>query len=121
MCYTWRAVDHEDEVLKSYVTNTRDKKAALRFLRKAMCKHGRCERFVTDKLRSYGAVLKDLGAEDRQETGRWVNNRAENAHLPFGRRERATLRFRRMRRLQMFASVHASVSNQFNHERRLSS
>ncbi|MDF0604017.1 DDE-type integrase/transposase/recombinase, partial [Psychromarinibacter sp. C21-152] len=53
------------------------------------------------------------------ETGRWLNNRAENSHLPFRRRERAMLRFRRMRSLQKFASVHASVSNHFNSERSL--
>jgi putative transposase len=77
--------------------------------------------YVTDKLRSYGAALKDLGAANRQETGRWMNNRAENSHLPFRRRERAMLRFRRMRSLQKFASVHASVTNHFNQERSLSS
>ncbi len=121
MRYLWRAVDHEGEVLESYVTKTRDKKAALKFLRKAMRKHGRPKTIVTDKLRSYGAALKDLGAEDLQVTGRWANNRAENSHLPFRRRERAMLRFRRMRSLQKFASVHASVSNHFNQERSLSS
>jgi putative transposase len=119
--YLWRAVDHEGEVLESLVTKTRDKKAALKFLKKAMKKHGRCEQFVTDKLRSYGAALKDLGASDLHETGRWLNNRGENSHLPFRRRERAMLRFRRMRSLQKFASIHASVSNHFNQERSLSS
>ena len=102
--YLWRAVDHEGEVLESFVTKARDKKAALKFLKKAMKKHGRCNQFVTDKLRSYGAALRDLGASDRQETGRWLNNRAENSHLPFRRRERAMLRFRRMRSLKTFAS-----------------
>ena len=119
--YLWRAVDHEGEVLESFVTKTRDKKAALKFLKKAMKKHGRAEVFVTDKLRSYGAAMKDLGVEGRQETGRWLNNRVENSHLPFRRRERAMLRFRRMRSLQKFASVHASVTNHFNTERSLSS
>ncbi len=76
---------------------------------------------VTERLRSYGAALRELGAGDRRETGRWLNNRAENTHLPFRRRERAMLRFRRMRSLQKFASVHASVSNHFNQERSLSS
>ena len=78
--YLWRAVDHEGEVLESYVTKKRDKKAALKFPRKAMRKHGQPEVIVTDKLRSYGAALKDLGAPDKQKTGRWVNNRAENSH-----------------------------------------
>ncbi len=119
--YLWRAVDHEGEVLESFVTKTRDKRAALKFLKKAMRKHGQPEVIVTDKLRSYGAALKEIGAGDRQETGRWMNNRAENSHLPFRRRERAMLRFRRMRSLQKFAAVHASVSNHFNQERSLSS
>jgi putative transposase len=93
----------------------------LKFLKKAMKKHGRCERFVTDKLRSFGAALGELGASDRQETGRRLNNRGETSHLPFRRRERAMLRLRRMRSRQKFASAHASVTNHFNSERSLSS
>jgi putative transposase len=119
--YLWRAVDHEGEVLESFVTKTRDKKAALKFLKKTPKRHGRVEEMVTDLLRSYGAALKDLGAFDVQKTGRWANNRAENSHQPFRRRERATLRFRKMRTLQKFASVHASVHNHFNQQRSLSS
>jgi putative transposase len=111
--YLWRAVDHEGEVLESFVTKSRDKKAALKFLKKTMRKHGQPDVIVTDRLRSYGAALKELGADDRQETGRWMNNRAENSHLPFRRRERAMLRFRQMRSLQKFAAIHASVSNHF--------
>ena len=113
--------DLEGEVLESCVTKTRDKKAALKILKKAMRKYGRPEIIVTDKLRSYGAALREIGARGRQETGRWVNNRAENSHLPFRRRERAMLRFRRIRSLHNFAFVHASVSNHFNIERSLSS
>ena len=75
---------------------------------------------MTDRLRSYGAALKDLGRGDDRETGRWANNRAENSHLPFCRCEWAMQRFRRMRSLQMFASVHASVCSHFNQERSLS-
>ena len=41
---------------------------------------------------------------DKQETGRWLNNRAENSHLPFQRQERAMQRFRSMRSLQKFAA-----------------
>ena len=119
--YLWRAVDHEGEVLESFVTKKRDKKAALKFLKKTMRKHGRPEVIVTDLLRSYRAALKEIGAAKRQETGRWLNNRGENSHLPFRRRERAMLRFRRMRTLQKFASVHASVLNHFNSERSLTS
>ena len=119
--YLWRAIDHEGEVLESYVTKRRDKKAALKFLRKSMRRHGSPEVLVTDKLRSYGAAMKLIGKAQRQETGRWVNNRAENSHLPFRKRERAMLGFRRMRRLQKFASVHASVHNHYDQDRALDS
>jgi putative transposase len=105
------AVDDEGEVLESFVTKTRDKKAVLKFLKKSMKHDGRPYVFVTDKLRSYGASLKEIAAADRQETGRWLNNRVENSHLPLQRRERAMLRFRRIRSLQKFAAVHASVCN----------
>ena len=117
--YLWRAVDHDGEVLESFVTKTRDKKAALKFLKKTMRRYGRPVAIVTDLLRSYGAALKAIGAASLQETGRWLNNRAENSHLPFRRRERAMQRFRRMRSLQKFVAVHASVFNHFNAERSL--
>ncbi len=119
--YLWRAVDHEGQVLETFVSKTRDKKAALKFLRKLMKRHGRPEELVTDKLRSYGAALKEIGAEDRQVTERLENNRAENSHQPFRWRERAMLRFRRMHSLQKFVSVHSSVCNHFNSDRSLSS
>jgi len=119
--YLWRAVDHEGEVLESFVTKSRDRKSALKFLRKAMKRYGRPHVIVTDKLRSYRAAMNIVGNADRQETVRWLNNRAENSHLPFRRRERAMLRFRSMRTLQKFASVHASIYNHFNQERHLSS
>ena len=63
--------------------------------------------------------MTELGNRDRQDVGRWLNNRVENSHLPFRRRERAMLRFRRMKSLQKFASVHASIHNHFNAERHL--
>ena len=119
MRYLWRAVDHEGEVLESFVTKERDKAAALRFIKKALKRHGRPKTIVTDGLRSYKAALDELGAADRQETGRSLNNRVENSHLPFRRRERAMARFRRMKTLQKFSSVHASVHNHFVQERHL--
>ena len=119
--YLWRAVDHEGEVLESFVTKTRDKAAALKFLRKVLKRHGATETLVMDRLASYGAALKAIGALDKRQTGRWLNNRAENSHQPFRRRERAMLRFRRMRSLQKFASLHGSIHNHFNQERHLTS
>ncbi|BBD98795.1 IS6 family transposase [Sphingobium amiense] len=119
MVYIWRAVDHEGEVLESYVTRTRDKRAALAFMKKALKRHGSPEAITTDGLRSYGAAMNELGNRDRQEVGRWANNRTENSHLPFRRRERAMLRFRQMKALQKFASVHANLHNHFSLERHL--
>ncbi|MBK0401298.1 IS6 family transposase, partial [Limibaculum sp. M0105] len=119
--YLWRAVDHEGEMLEAIVTKRRNKKSALKFLRKLMRRYGRSQEIVTDRLPSYRAALRELGGEDLQSTGRWLNNRVENSHLPLRRRERAMLRFRRMRSLQTFAAVHSSVHNHFNQERSLSS
>ena len=115
--YMWRAVDHEGEVLDSYVTKRRDHKAALKFLGKSLRRYGGPQAIVTDNLRSYGAAMRDLGNTEKQKTGRWLNNRIENSHLPFRRRERAMLRFRQMRCLQKFAAIHSSVHNHFNQER----
>ena len=117
--YLWRAVDHEGEVLESYVNKRRDRKAALKFIRKSMRRLGKPNVIVTDKLRSYRAAMMIIGNADRQETGRWVNNRAENSQLPFRRRERAVLKFRRGPSLQKFAYVQASLQNHFNQERHL--
>ncbi len=119
--YLWRAVDHEGEVLESFVTKARDKKATLKLLKKTMRRYDRPGTIVTDLLRSYGAALREIGATGLQETGRWLNNRAENSHPPFLRRERAMQRFRRTRSLQIFASADASVFNHFDSERSLSS
>jgi len=119
--YLWRAVDHEGEVLESFVTKTRDKASALKFMRKAMRRYGNPKVVVTDKCPSYRAAMKVIGSEGRQETGRHLNNRAENSHLPFRRRERAMSRFRRMRSLQKFVSIHSSVHNHFNHQRNIES
>jgi putative transposase len=119
MRYLWRAVDHEGEILESFVTKERDKAAALKLMKKALKRHGSPEAITTDGLRSYKAAMKVLGNSDKQEVGRWANNRVENSHLSFRRRERAMLRFRRMACLQKFASVHANVHNHFNAERHL--
>jgi len=117
--YLWRAVNDEGEVLEAFATKTRDKGAALKFLKKMMKRHGKPRAIVTDRLRSYGAAMKEIGNAGVQKTGRWLNDRAENSHQPFRRRERAMLRFRRMHTLQKFSTVHAPVHNHFNQERHL--
>ena len=119
MHYLWRAVDHEGEALESFATKERDKKAAVKFMKKLMKRHGCAKTITTDSLRSYGAAMKELGIADRQESGRYANNQAENSHQPLRRRERAMLRFRRMKTLQKFSSVHAAFHSHFNQERHL--
>ena len=106
-------------MLESYASKTRDRAAALAFIKKAMKRPGRPRAIVTDGLRSYTAALNEIGAAEDEEVGRWLNNRAENSHQPFRRRERAMLRFRRMKTLQKFASVHGTFHNHFNQERHL--
>ncbi len=117
--YLWRAVDHEGEVLEVFVSKRRDREAALEFLKRAMRRDGRPAMIVTDRLKSYRAAMKVIGNESRQEIKRWLNNRAENSHQPFRRREGAMARFRDIKTLQKFASVHASIYNHFNHQRHL--
>jgi putative transposase len=119
MHYLWRAVDHEGEVLESFVSKTRDKAAALAFIKKALKRHGSPKAITTDGLRSYKAAMNEIGNAEKQEIGRWANNRCENSHQPFRRRERAMLRFRQMKSLQKFAAVHASLHNHFNKDRHL--
>ena len=84
-----------------------------------MKKYGRPQSIVTDRLRAYSAAMKKIGAADRHEVGGRLNNRAENSHLPFRRRERAMQRFRSPKTLQKFSSVHAQVHNHFTHEQYL--
>ena len=100
-------------------TVRRDRKAALKFLKRAMKRYGRPKAIMTDRLRSYRAGMKVIGNERRQECGRWLNNRAENSHQPFRRREGAMAKFRDVKTLWKFASVHASIHNHFNHARHL--
>ncbi len=117
--YLWRAVDHAGEVLEVFATKRRDRKAALKFLKRAMKRYGCPSEIVTDRLRSYGAAMKVIGVGDRQLCGRWLNNRAENSHQPFRRREGAMAKFRDVKTLQKFAAAHASIHNHFNQDRHL--
>ena len=100
MHYLWRAVDHEGEILESYITKTRDKAAALVFMKKALKRHGSPEAITTDSLGSYRAAMKVLDNADKQEVGRWANNRAAAI--------RSALAFRvaRLHRLICFDGLH---------------
>ena len=112
-------MDHEGEVLEVFASKRRDRKAALKFLKRVMKRHGPPKAIVTDRLRSYRAAMNMIGNAASRECGRWLNNRAENSHQPFRRREGAMAKFRDMKTLQKFAAVHASIHNHFNQDRHL--
>jgi putative transposase len=119
MCL-WRAVDHEGEVLDMLVQRRRDKRAALRLMRKLLKKQGFApKRLTTDKLASYGAAFRHLGLTCPHEQGVRKNNRAENSHQAVRRRERKMQRFKSARSAQRFLSIHAVVHNNFNLQRHL--
>ena len=117
--YLWRTVDHDGEVLENFATKRRDRKAALEFLKRALKRYGRPKAIVTDRLRTYRAAMKVIGNVADQECGHWLNNRAENSHQPFRRREGAMAKFRDIKTPQKFAAVHASLHDHFNLDRHL--
>jgi putative transposase len=120
MMYLWRAVDAEGEVLDVLVQSKRDKRAAVKLMRKLLKKYAMVpDLLATDDLRSYGAAVRDLGIESRHERGKWKNNRAENSRQPTRRRENKMQRFKNPGPAQKFLSPHAALYNTFNVQRHL--
>ena len=113
--YLWRAVDGEGEVLDCLVQSRRNKRAALRLMRKLIRKYRMIPaKMVTDKLPSYAAARAELPVTIAHEKGMRRNNRAESSHVPVRRRERKMQQFRSAGSAQRFLSMHASVYNTFN-------
>jgi putative transposase len=112
--WLWRAVDQDGYVLDEIVQIRRDTKAAKRLLRRVLKKQG-CppRRLITDKLGSYAAARRQIMPDVEHRSHKGLNNRAENSHLPFRRRERARQGFRSAGRLQRFVNVFSAVRNLF--------
>lgn len=113
--WLWCAVDPNSVVLYEIIQRRRDKKAAKCLLYRLMKKQGRTpKRFITDKLRSYGAAKREIapGVEHRSHKG--LNNRAEKSHLQFRKRERAMQGYRSPGSLQRFLSIHSAIRNCFS-------
>ncbi len=72
-----RAVDQEGEILESYITKTRDKEAALRFMKKALKRNGSPETIDGDGQASYKAAMKMLCNTQKQEVGHGTTNRVQ--------------------------------------------
>ena len=118
--YLWRAVDQEGEILDLLVQPRRDKRAAVRLMRKLLRKQGFAPRVATtDRLRSYAAAFQALRLTCRHEQGLRMNNRAENSHQVVRRRERKMQRFKSARSAQRFLAIQAPVHNTFNLQRHL--
>ena len=118
--YLWRAVDQDGDVIDILVQKKRDRKAAKRFFRKLLKGSGGCpNQIVTDKLRSYGAAMRELNIGAVHNTDQYSNNRAENSHQRTRKQETQMRRFKSIGQAQRFLSAQGSIQNLFNVGRHL--
>ena len=118
--YLWRAVDQNGMVLDILVTRRRNKEAAKHFFLKLFAGLKYEPRvIITDKLRSYGAALREVlpHVEHRQHKG--LNNRAENSHRTTRRREKVMQKFKSMEHVQHFLSSFGLIYEHFKPKRHL--
>ncbi len=118
--YLWRAVDQDGQTLDILVQKRRNTRAATRFFRKLL-KGLRYvpNRLVTDKLRSYGAAHRVSMPSVHHCTQQYANNRAEVSPQPTRQRDRHMRRFKSLRYVQRFLSVHSPINNLFRVGRHL--
>ena len=119
-CFSWRAVDQDNNVIDILVQKRRDKRAAKRFFRKMLKHQGQSpRRMVTDKLKSYSAAGKEVMPSVVHCQDRYANNRAEASHQQTRQQERQMRRFKSAGQAQRFLSVHSQVNNVFRVGRHL--
>ena len=112
--WLWRAVDQHGLVLEEILQSKRNRRAATRLLKTLMKRHGLPRRIVTDKLRSYSAAKRDVAPGIAHRSHKGLNNRAENSHLPFRKREKCMQGFRSPGGLQRFVSIHSATRNHYS-------
>lgn len=113
--WLWRAVDQHGVVLDEILQPKRDKRAAKRLLRRLIKRLGYIpKRIITDKLRSYGAAKREIAPGLDHWSHKGLNNRAENSHLPFRKRERTMQNHRSPGGLQRFVATHSAARNYFS-------
>jgi transposase-like protein len=96
--YLYRAVDKEGQTIDFLLTAHRDKKAALRFLKKAIRQHGLPDNVTIDKSGANTAALEALQEETGQaieiRQSKYLNNRIEQDHRAVKRIVRPMLGFK---------------------------
>ena len=103
-CYLWRAVDDKGVILDVLVTERRNKEAARQFFKQLLGSYERPTKVTTDRLRSYKSVVREETPKTKHFRGKWLNNRAENSHLPVRQREKRMKRFKTPNQAQSFLS-----------------
>ena len=118
--YLWRAIDDEGEVMEVLVTARRDKREAIRLLRKLLKKYQQAPiTIVTDRCRAYGAAIRELKLCAVHVMDNKTNNLIESSHVPVRGRERKRQGFKSAGSAQKFLSMHAATYNHFNVRRHL--
>jgi len=113
--WLWRAVDQHGFVLEEILQSRRDKRAAKRLLVKLMKRWGFVpKRIITDKLRSYEGAKREVAPGLDHWSQKGLNNRAENSHLLFRKRERVMQGFRSPGGLQRLVSIQSVTRNSFS-------
>ncbi len=111
--WLWRAIDTAGDVLDILVQARRHTKAAKRFFSRLVKQFGEPRVVVTDQLRSYAAAKREVAPGLDHWSHKGLNNRTENSHLPFRKREKTMQGFRSASGLQRFISVHSATRNDF--------